>query len=82
MLKPWYLTLDGNGPRVQEYLAAQLERHQAERDFIATWATPDPMAPQTEAETLAGAYMDAAWEAECAAYVAAWTEYPDLPVGP
>lgn len=82
MACPEYLTLHLNGPLVRAYLAARLERHQAERDFEATWITSDPMQPQTEAETLAGAYMEAAWQAEGAAYHVACTERPHLPVGP
>lgn len=82
MLKLWYLTLDGNGPRVQEYLAARLERHEAERDFMETWVSDDPAVPLTRVEADAADYMEAAWRTECAAYLAAGEEHPDLPVGP
>lgn len=75
MTHPEYLTLHVNGPLVQAYLAARLERHQAERDFTVTGCgTLDGWS--------AGNYMEAAWQAEGAAYHVACTERPHLPVGP
>lgn len=75
MPAPWYLTLHVNGPQVQAYLAARLERHQAERDFM-----------ETERGTLdawsAGNYMESAWQTECDAYLEARIENPALLVGP
>lgn len=82
MIRPWYLTLHLNGPLVQTYLAARLERWAAEKDFMDTWVTPEQTVPIAPVEAASGAYMDAAFEAEMAAYVAALTESPGLPVGP
>ncbi|AZM51828.1 hypothetical protein DMA15_03855 [Streptomyces sp. WAC 01529] len=52
---------------VLEFRAAQLERHQAEREFMAAWDTP--------AESSTAAYMESAWLAESWAYAAAVAVY-------